>query len=649
MTGFEERQDSVRDLLHAAEELARGWQNDEVATSLEWAAQRLEDDSFYVVVCGEFKRGKSSLVNALLNDPELLPVDIDIATRTVTVVTYAPEERIEVYLEDSTEPKSIRRDDIRRYATEGTGDQARPKVLTIETPNERLRSGVALVDTPGVGGLNEAHSAATFTFIPNADAVLLVADAIQPLTSSELEFARRAAEVAALFWIVVTKSDLVDDVETMVAGTRRKLSSTLGLPEDQIAVLPVSSRLRLQYLQSQDPADLAESGFAALEQLVFEQLPTQRGSASLVRTLRLLQGSLATLALPLQLERSLYNEGAAGEASRLSQQLEQAETGLNQLARAGAEWRDQLHRGMQAMSTQLEQRCRRGFDQIRTTVEQNYLYDQRLLAEPSQISDRLQTDMMLLIGELGSDANRAAGKLLAELRAATNTEFQAAVAPLQIQVADASERLARLTVATSPGFQQTDATLAEQGTGALIGGILGGFVGAAVGWKLGGGKTSGKAGVAFSGWSRGRAIGAQIGRVAESILTTKRHLRELAWTNGGQLRRAVGPGAQDADTVRSEISAIAQRLITQNEDETLAALGDTVAEFKKASKQELDQRITSQRDALLRSRQALDAGADRPAEQETDRKTKLDQELGQLERINAAAAELERELIEGRR
>jgi hypothetical protein len=257
--------------------------------------------------------------------------------------------------------------------------------------------------------------------------------------------------------------------------------------------------------------------------------------------------------------------------------------------------------------------------------------------------------MMLLIGELGSDANRAAGKLLAELRATTNTEFQAAVAPLQIQVAGASERLARLTVATSPGFQQNDATLAEQGMGALIGGILGGFVGAAVGYKLGGDKRSAKAGVAFSGWSRGRAIGAQIGRMAESIFTTKRHLRELAQTNGGHLRRGVGLGAPDADTLRSEISAIAQRLITQNEDQTLAALGDTVAEFKEAIEQELDQRITSQRDALLRSRQALDAAADRPAERETDRKAKLDQALEQLERINAAAAELERNLIEDRR
>jgi GTP-binding protein EngB required for normal cell division len=648
MTGFEERQGSVRDLLDSAEELARGWENQEVATSLQWAAQRLEDDRFYVVVCGEFKRGKSSLVNALLNDPELLPVDIDIATRTVTVVTYAPKERIAVYLEDSDEPKSIGRDDIRRYATEGTGDRARPKVLTIETPSERLRSGVALVDTPGVGGLNEAHSAATFTFIPNADAVLLVADAIQPLTSSELEFARRAAEVAALFWIVVTKSDLVDDVETMVAGTRRKLSSTLRLPEDQITVLPVSSRLRLRYLQSHDPADLAESDFAALEQLVFEQLPARRGSASLVRTLHLLQGSLAALALPLQLERSLYNDQAAGEATTLSQQLEQAETGLDQLAREGAEWRDQLQRGMQAMSTQLEQRCRRGFDQLRATVEQDYLYDQRLLAEPAQISDRLQTEMMLLIGELGSDANRAAGRLLAELRAATNTEFQAAVAPLQIQVAGASERFARLKTATPLGSQQNGAILAEQGTGALIGGILGGFVGAATGYVLGGDKKSAKFGVAVSGWSRGRAIGAQIGRVAESILTTKRQFRELARTHGTELRRAVGPGAPDAETVRSEISGIAQPLIDQNESQTLTALGDTVTEFKQAIEQELDQRITSQRDALRRSRQAFEAGADRPTGQETDRKTKLDQELGQLEQINTAAAELERDLIEER-
>jgi hypothetical protein len=646
MAEFEEQQESVQGLLDSAAELARRWENQEVATSLEWAARRLADDRFYVVVCGEFKRGKSSLVNALLNDPELLPVDIDIATRTVTVVTYAPEERIAVYFEDSAEPTSIGRDEIRRYAAEGTGDRARPKILTIETPNERLRSGVALVDTPGVGGLNEAHSAATFTFIPNADAVLFVADAIQPLTSSELDFARRAAAVAALFWTVVTKSDLVDDAEAMVAGTRRKLSSALGLPEDQIAVLAVSSRLRLRYLESQDPADLSESAFATLEQLVFEQLPARRGSASLVRTLRMLQGSLAALALPLQLERSLYNGQAAGEATRLSQQLEQAETRLDQLAREGAEWRDQLQRGAQEISTQLERRCRSGFDQLRTTVEQDYLYDQRLLAEPAQIGDRLQTEMMLLIGELGSDANRAAGSLLAKLGAAADTELQAAIAPLQIQVAGASERLARLKAATPPGSQQNDGALAEQATGAFILGIVGGLIGAATGLALGGDKKSAKVGMVISGWSRGRAIGAQIGRVAQSILTTKRQLQELKHANSTRPGRTL---ASDVETVRSQISEITQRLIDRNESQTLTALGATVAEFEQAIEQELDQRITTQRDALLRSRQALEADTDRPMEQETDRKDELDQGLGELERLDAAAAELERQLIEGGR
>jgi GTP-binding protein EngB required for normal cell division len=645
MTGFEERQESVQDLLNSATELARRWENQEVATSLEWAAQRLEDDRFYVVVCGEFKRGKSSLVNALLNDPELLPVDIDIATRTVTVVTYAAEERIAVYLEDSAEPRSIGRDEIRGYAAEGTGSEARPKMLAIETPNERLRSGVALVDTPGVGGLNEAHSAATFAFIPNADAVLLVADAIQPLTSSELEFARRAAAATTLFWTVVTKTDLVDDAQTIVAGTRRKMSSTLGLPEDQIAVLPVSSRLRLRYLQSHNPADLSESDFAALEQLVFDQLPTRRGSASLVRTLRLLQSSLAALALPLQLERKLYDGQSAGEATRLGQELEQAEMRLDLLTRDGAEWRYQLQRGTQAISTQLEQRCRSGFDQLRTMVEQDYLYDRRLLAEPAQISDRLQTEMMLLIGELGREANRAAGRLLSELNAAANTELQAALAPLQIQLVGAAKRLAYVKAARPPDSQQKDLTMPEQATGAFVLGIVGGLVGAAAGWALAGANKSTsksvKAGIAISGWSRGRAIGAQIGRAAQSILTTKRQLQELTHANGPGHGRA-----PDAETIRSEISEITQRLIDDNEIQTLTALAATVAEFEQAIAQELDQGITIQRDALLHSRQALEAGVHRPAE-ETNRKATLDQGLRELERISTAAAEMERHLTEG--
>jgi hypothetical protein len=165
---------------------------------------------------------------------------------------------------------------------------------------------------------------------------------------------------------------------------------------------------------------------------------------------------------------------------------------------------------------------------------------------------------------------------------------------------------------------------------------------------LGSGKKTVKAGVAVSGWSRGRAIGTQVGRAAESVVTAKRQLRDLAQVNGADLRRGGGRGRPDVEEIRSEISEIVHRLIDQNEGQTLTALSATIAEFEQAIAQELDHYITTQRNALLRSRQALETGASRPAGQETDRRARIDEGLGEFEQISAAAAKLERELIDGR-
>src|SRR4051794_3748053 len=72
------------------------------AGPLRAAQERLRHNQFSVAVVGEFKRGKSSLVNALLDEPRLLPVDIDVATSVPTVVTYGHPARAIVHFADGS-------------------------------------------------------------------------------------------------------------------------------------------------------------------------------------------------------------------------------------------------------------------------------------------------------------------------------------------------------------------------------------------------------------------------------------------------------------------------------------------------------------------------------------------------------------------
>src|SRR5512135_3221725 len=84
------------------------------------ARTRLLDGRLSVVVCGEFKRGKSQLLNALLEEPGLFPVDAYVATSLVTTVSYGSQETVVVSLDDGrggVERREISRGEIAEYAT----------------------------------------------------------------------------------------------------------------------------------------------------------------------------------------------------------------------------------------------------------------------------------------------------------------------------------------------------------------------------------------------------------------------------------------------------------------------------------------------------------------------------------------------------
>ena len=96
-------------------------------------------------------------------------------------------------------------------------------MLEIKIPNERLKEGLTIIDTPGVGSLDPRHLFLTLYALPKADIIYFITDADEPMQNTELNFYQnRIASTGKLNRILVNKSDnkrrcevetIIDDVK----------------------------------------------------------------------------------------------------------------------------------------------------------------------------------------------------------------------------------------------------------------------------------------------------------------------------------------------------------------------------------------------------------------------------------------------------
>jgi GTPase SAR1 family protein len=246
------------------------YQRPDLAARLTAAKRSLADPVVHIVVAGEFKQGKSSLVNALVGAP-VCPVDDDVATAVPTYVRHGPAPSAELIFDvDPPRRQAISMAEVRPYVVEGgrppsTGD--RLVGVEVRLPRKLLESGVVLVDTPGVGGLGSAHAAASLAAISMAQAVIFVTDASQELTRSELDFLRQARDLCSTVVCVLTKTDFYPAWRRIRDLDESHLRGRLDVP-----IMSVSSSLRTLAVTANDAAMNAESGFSSMVNFVSEQV-----------------------------------------------------------------------------------------------------------------------------------------------------------------------------------------------------------------------------------------------------------------------------------------------------------------------------------------------------------------------------------------
>lgn len=213
------------------------------------------DNSTSFLFCGEFKRGKSSLINAIIGD-EICPTDIGIATAVVTRIMYGQTKKVVRYYgnllegENSLKKEEIAWDDIQKYTVGDVIEIGSTVQMDLYYPSEFLKEGLVVIDTPGIGGLDPRHANLTAMALPYADIAVFITDASEPVTESELKFyEKKVASRVKSTIVLINKSDILsqDVLQTHIETTRNTFLS-VGNP----TIVAVSAMNWLLYNQLED-------------------------------------------------------------------------------------------------------------------------------------------------------------------------------------------------------------------------------------------------------------------------------------------------------------------------------------------------------------------------------------------------------------
>ena len=227
---FMENVQGETSLLRLAE-VADEFDARQVASDARSVAERITEGRFYVACLGQFKRGKSSVLNALVGEA-VLPTGVVPVTTVPTIVRYGMRTAARLRFEGGWTDIPI--SEVVDYVSEEKNPENAKHVAGLEifVPAPLLATGMCFVDTPGLGSVFTGNTTATQAFIPHIDAALVVIGADPPLAGEELGLVEAVSKHAPDLIFVLNKADRTTEAEraAAVAFTRRQLEKRLQQP-----------------------------------------------------------------------------------------------------------------------------------------------------------------------------------------------------------------------------------------------------------------------------------------------------------------------------------------------------------------------------------------------------------------------------------
>ena len=362
-----------------------------------------------VVVVGEVKRGKSSLVNALIAQPDLLPVDVLTCTSAPIRVAVSHDGPVvpQVTLVRGTEREMILATELARWVTvDGVGSLQGNTNAGLEDAQDPPSSaeiavrypdmdGITVVDTPGVGGLDKRAVTAALQEARHAGVLLMVCDASTPITAPEMDILRQAHDSVGGVIVAVTKTDKnTRRWRAIVEDNKRLISSHMGI---DVPVVGVSSLRALDAARCIDPARRAElerrSGIAQLRSQLRAQLrqPAAMGQRAALQSITTtLTGIAKTVRDDIRL---------LAESSTAVEQLEAEKTTLERLREESSEFEQRFQRDLAVARTRVTEGLDKALEEVRHEWTQQINADSLrvLRSKPQVFTSQIETELAVVM------------------------------------------------------------------------------------------------------------------------------------------------------------------------------------------------------------------------------------------------------------
>jgi len=299
---FEQNKSDLLTKLHNLRSLADEAGSATVCSKIDTEIQKLTEERFHLVVLGQFKRGKTTLINAILGE-RLLPTAIVPLTSVLTLIRYGKEKYIEVVFQDQKR-LTVDSSELENYITErgNPNNEKNVRYVEIKYPSEFLRGGIVLIDTPGIGSLFSHNTETTYNFIPNIDAAIFVLSSDPPITASEHEFIKNIKRYVKQIFFILNKVDTLsqDEIHEIVEYNTQILQKEFQ--ENHITIHPLSSRLALDGKMNNDKKLLDQSNLPSVQEVIRMFLENNKGRILLDTSLNRAINRIAEVRFTIDLE-----------------------------------------------------------------------------------------------------------------------------------------------------------------------------------------------------------------------------------------------------------------------------------------------------------------------------------------------------------
>lgn len=312
---FERKKARVFKALDALEAIVQQFQSEPLAAAIRASRENLKNEKFTIVVVGEFSRGKSTFINALLGD-KVLPMKSRPTTTLLNRISYGEDKAYALHYEDKKKaPEILKEQDFNELIApmdpidedaaslkeyeEKTKQLEQIEYVNISYPSVWCKNEVELLDTPGTNDLEQMREDITFGIIPQSDVAIMLLSAVQPLSKSEFEFLKTRildeAHIQKIFFVANFKDELLteEDVQKSYSYIYKHLKTIISNPKVHVvsAKDDLNGKLmqRGEKFRKKPRLSLEDTGVPELENGLRSFLAKDRGAVKLSKPIQHIQ------------------------------------------------------------------------------------------------------------------------------------------------------------------------------------------------------------------------------------------------------------------------------------------------------------------------------------------------------------------------